>query len=378
MDSRADLINFEVTEEMGDPLELEQLDQVEEEKIDEAQSQEVSATSLLAPLEVKEIGNALKKAKKWKIIPAINGIGEIFEKYQTQSLTLEKLKKIELSKTKVLGYVEEIKGLIKPENGASKLDYYFSLLEKGLEEVAIPRQKMIAGNIRLVYYVAKMFRENFPNTSLDDLAHYGYFGLMRSIDKWDCERNFSTYSFHHIRQAIGRGMEYALQIIRLPVHMDAQIRKYNKTENDFFQQHGQRPGTEEMKQMLGVPKETLERIDGARHVTAYLSSGGIINEEGENENKLEKFYPDEKTEITIEMVFSKELRAKVDELLNCLTPKEKIVIEMRFGLNGPETTLEEIGDSMNLTRERIRQIEAKALRRLKPNALKKGVHKLLE
>lgn len=224
------------------------------------------------------------------------------------------------------------------------------------------RDHLIRANTRLVISVAKKYvRQGIPFL---DLIQEGNLGLMKAVDKFDYRRGykFSTYATWWIRQAISRALADQGRTIRLPVHMSDRIRKLYRTARRLEQDRGHPPSPEEIAEAMDInPRKVRRMLRVSQHTVS------LEKPVGEEENsELGNFIEDEETPVPPEAADHSLLREKLEEVLSTLTPREARVLRLRFGLqDGHNYTLEEIGRKFGVTRERIRQIEKKALRRLR-------------
>jgi RNA polymerase primary sigma factor len=225
------------------------------------------------------------------------------------------------------------------------------------------REHLIKANTRLVVSVAKRYMGR--GVPFLDLIQEGNLGLMKAVEKFDYHRGFrfSTYATWWIRQTITRSIADQGRTIRVPVHMVDRIRQLYKLTHEMEQELGRAPTTEELAEKLDVPSSKVEWMMRVSWLPLSLESP--INDD-EEDSELGQFVEDQLTPSPIESTYSKLLRDKIEEVLDTLPPREARILRLRFGLeNGHNYTLEEVGDKFGLTRERIRQIESKALRRLR-------------
>jgi len=232
------------------------------------------------------------------------------------------------------------------------------------------RDELIKANLRLVISIAKRYTGR--GLSFLDLIQEGNIGLIKAVDKFDWRKGFkfSTYATWWIRQSITRAIADQARTIRIPVHLVETINKMNRVIREYLQEHGEYPTTEELAKIMKKPEEKINEIlMSARDVlslNAPISSGTGDDEESETGDFVssEDTTPEEEAQKMI-------LRERIEEVLDTLSTKEALVIKMRYGLlDGKQKTLEEVGQYFNVTRERIRQIETKALRKLRhPNRM---------
>ena len=263
--------------------------------------------------------------------------------------------------------IDQLRGdikMIEQEMGGNRKEVaeVASAIHRGLHEAKRAKSELVEANLRLVVSIAK----KYTNRGLQflDLIQEGNIGLMKAVDKFEYRRGykFSTYATWWIRQAITRAIADQARTIRIPVHMIETINKLIRTARSLVQEYGREPLPEEIARKMGIPVAKVRKV--LKIAQEPISLETPIGEE--EDSHLKDFIEDRTAVSPVEAVIQLNLREQTQAVLKTLTPREEKVLKLRFGVgDGSEHTLEEVGQSFAVTRERIRQIESKALRKLR-------------
>ncbi len=307
--------------------------------------------------------------------PTLDEMGE--ENEEDLNIDLESATYDEVADDSVKLYLREI-GKIPLLTAEEEFELAQKIINGTEKEKKKAKDKMAESNMRLVVSIAK----RYSGRGLDflDLIQEGNTGLLRAVEKFDPDKGFkfSTYATWWIRQAITRAIADQARTIRIPVHMVETINKVLRTQRRLTQELNREPTTEEIAKAMGMEPEKIEYVMKIKQDIASLDAS--VGRDGEDDDSsLGDFIEDEDRVSPEDSAATQLLKEQIASILQTLTDREQKIIKMRFGIGGGKShTLEEVGAEFSVTRERIRQIEAKALTKLRKNKDTKKLHEYLK
>ena len=307
--------------------------------------------------------------------PTLDEMGE--ESEEDYNIDFESATYDEVADDSVKLYLREI-GKIPLLSAEEEFELAQKIISGTEKEKKKAKDKMAESNMRLVVSIAK----RYSGRGLDflDLIQEGNTGLLRAVEKFDPDKGFkfSTYATWWIRQAITRAIADQARTIRIPVHMVETINKVLRTQRRLTQELNREPSTEEIAKAMGMEPEKIEYVMKIKQDIASLDAS--VGRDGEDDDSsLGDFIEDEDRVSPEDSAATQLLKEQIASILQTLTDREQKIIKMRFGIGGGKShTLEEVGAEFSVTRERIRQIEAKALTKLRKNKDTKKLHEYLK
>jgi RNA polymerase primary sigma factor len=334
-------------------------------QIDHAQ-RDIRTTIIKAMMSEDELRRVVRKTKK--------NSPEAKSLYQKTGKSLDELIKLD---KRIRMAQRNIKRLEKEAgNSYDELKIVVDRIDRGEKQAHEAKMKVVEANLRLVVSIAK----KYTNRGLQflDLIQEGNIGLMRAVDKFEYQRGykFSTYATWWIRQAVTRAIADQARTIRIPVHMIETINKLSRIQRFLVQELGREPTPDEIAEKMQMPVEKIRRV--FKIAMQPISLETPIGEDGDSH--FGDFIPDEDAQSPVSATAFKLMQEKIEKVLNTLTEREQKVLRLRFGIGGSDfpRTLEEVGTIFNVTRERVRQIETKALNKLRHPKRRKELIEFME
>lgn len=333
--------------------------------------------------EIDDLDLKAKMIEKFYYIADKLGIKVITIEEQLQKETAEiisqwqKTGQIHLFDNKVQTNDKQYKDYIKLYfNDVSKIKLLSAEEEKAIARRIVrwdenAKRKLIEANLRLVISIAKRFFG--AKLSFSDLIQEWNVGLIKAIEKFDPEKDFkfSTYATWWIKQSITKAIADMSKHVRIPVHLIDEISAYNKASSMLFQKLGREPNSKEIADHLWFPLKKINKLEEVIYGNISLDSD--VWEDG-SKDKLGDMIPDTKTATPDQVAETSALRTNLDNILKMLDEREAKIIKMRYGIDGPKYTLEQVGEEFDVTRERVRQVEQKVIQKLREH---EGLQKML-